>query len=246
MTFAQLLILQIIAHLLADFIFQSDLWTRHKRRYGFRSGIIYWHIIIVFIISYLLSFQWEFVIPSLMISIVHLLIDGFKVKIGSIKIGRIKPFQKLTFFIDQFMHFVIIWLAVELYAEYYCIDPIVTIAISTHHLIIILGYLLCLKPTNILIREVFNIYSIKLDNQPTEDLLNAGKLIGNIERVLTLTLLLIGQFEAIGFIIAGKSILRYEGKKTSKTEYVLIGTLLSFGIAIIIGTGIPFLENLIN
>jgi hypothetical protein len=103
-----------------------------------------------------------------------------------------------------------------------------------------------LKPTNILIREIFNIYSIKLEKQPTEDLLNAGKLIGNIERVLTLTLLLIGQYEAIGFIIAGKSILRYEGKKTSKTEYVLIGTLLSFGIAIIIGVGIPFLEKLIN
>lgn len=270
MTFAQLLILQIIAHLLADFIFQSDLWTRHKRRYGFYSGIIYWHVIIVFIISYLLSFQWEFVIPSLIISIAHLLIDGFKVKIGSIKIGRIKPFQKLTFFIDQFMHLLIIWIAVELYTKYYYIDPIVTIPISKYHLIIILGYLVCLKPSNIFIKEVFSIYNIKIQKQAPEeftnahttnipedltnaltthipeDLENAGKLIGNIERVLTLTLLLIGQFEAIGFIIASKSILRYEGKKTSKTEYVLIGTLLSFGIAIIIGIGIPFLENLIN
>jgi hypothetical protein len=75
----------------------------------------------------------------------------------------------------------------------------------------------------------------KIVNLPGEDLLNAGKLIGNIERLLTLTLLLLEQFEAVGFIIAGKSILRYEGTKTAKTEYVLIGTLLSFGIAILIG-----------
>ena len=43
------------------------------------------------------------------------------------------------------------------------------------------------------------------------------------------------QYEVIGFLIAAKSILRYEGVKTSKTEYVLIGSLLSFGVAIIIG-----------
>jgi hypothetical protein len=48
------------------------------------------------------------------------------------------------------------------------------------------------------------------------------------------------QYEAVGFIIAAKSILRYEGVKTSKTEYVLIGSLLSFGIAII--TGITILK----
>jgi hypothetical protein len=46
------------------------------------------------------------------------------------------------------------------------------------------------------------------------------------------------QYEAVGFLIAAKSILRYEGKKTSKTEYVLIGSLLSFGIGIIIGISI--------
>lgn len=246
MTFAQLLILQIIAHLLVDFFSQSDLWTRHKRRYGLSSKVMYWHVLIVFITSLLFSFQWKFIFSSLVISIVHLLIDGLKVKFGNIKIGRIKPFRKFTFFIDQFAHLFVICLAVFIYTEFCSIVPIIPITISKHHLIIILGYLICLKPTNILIREIFNIYSIKLEKQPTEDLLNAGKLIGNIERVLTLTLLLIGQYEAIGFIIAGKSILRYEGKKTSKTEYVLIGTLLSFGIAIIIGVAIPFLEKLIN
>lgn len=36
-------------------------------------------------------------------------------------------------------------------------------------------------------------------------------------------------------LIAAKSILRYRSDETLKSEYVLIGTLLSFGIAVIAG-----------
>ncbi len=73
-------------------------------------------------------------------------------------------------------------------------------------------------------------------------MLNAGKLIGNIERILTLTLILFNQYEVVGFIIAAKSILRYKETDTSRTEYVLIGTLLSFGIAILLGIGLKILK----
>jgi hypothetical protein len=235
MDLCKLFILQLIAQILADFIFQTDLWTRHKRRYGFRSKILYWHVLIVFILSYGLSFQWNFFLFSLIISLVHFVVDGFKIGIGDFKIRRIKPFKKIIFFIDQFIHIGTLAISILIFNCLLDINPYVFIRISNHHLLIILGYLVCLKPANILIREIFSIYNLKIINKPKEDLLNAGKLIGNIERVLTLTLLLIGQYEAIGFIIAGKSILRYEGEKSSKTEYVLVGTLLSFGIAIIIG-----------
>lgn len=43
------------------------------------------------------------------------------------------------------------------------------------------------------------------------------------------------QFEAIGFIVAAKSLLRFKETDTAKTEYVLAGTFLSFGIAIACG-----------
>jgi hypothetical protein len=43
------------------------------------------------------------------------------------------------------------------------------------------------------------------------------------------------QFDAVGFLIAAKSILRFKDDNTLKTEYVLIGTMLSFGIAIACG-----------
>jgi len=59
--------------------------------------------------------------------------------------------------------------------------------------------------------------------QPHEHSLpNAGKLIGIIECFLALGLIIMGQYEAVGLIIAVKSILRFN--RTQKSEYVLVGT----------------------
>ena len=68
---------------------------------------------------------------------------------------------------------------------------------------------------------------------------NVGKTIGYLERILIQTFVLIGRFEGVGFLLAAKSIFRFgELSKASEirtTEYVLIGTLASFTIAIMIG-----------
>lgn len=54
----------------------------------------------------------------------------------------------------------------------------------------------------------------------------------------------IGVYEAIGFILAAKSIFRFgelkEAADIKKTEYIMIGTLLSFTIAIIDGLVIQY------
>lgn len=59
-----------------------------------------------------------------------------------------------------------------------------------------------------------------------------------MERLLTLVFVLIGQYEAIGFIIAAKSLLRFKDTDTARTEYVLVGILLSFGIALVCGLAV--------
>jgi hypothetical protein len=240
MNFYKLFILQLIAHLLADFVFQNDEWSTDKKKYGFRSEKLYLHSSIVLALSWTFSLQWNFFLFSLIISLVHLVVDGIKYRLSDLKFGKIKPLKNYVFFIDQLVHFVAISLAVIIFNHMVELNSVIAIPITNHHMLIILGYLVCLKPSNVCIREIFTIYSIKIDRNAESDLLNAGRLIGNIERVLTLTLLLMMQYEAVGFIIAAKSILRYEGVKTSKTEYVLIGSLLSFGIAII--TGITILK----
>lgn len=243
MTFAQLLVLQITAHILADFTFQSHDMAKEKFENGFASKMLKWHIIIVFILSWILSFQWGFVIASTVIALLHWLIDGLKKRLASKE-----KIVKYSFFIDQTVHFLVIIICVYVFVYFFDIHffdvHTIQLSVNTHELLIFLGLLLCTKPANIFIGEVMKVYNIKFTD--TESIQNAGKLIGNCERIISLVLILNGQFEAVGFILAGKSILRYKETDTPKTEYVLIGTLLSFGIAIIIGTGIPFLENLIN
>lgn len=62
---------------------------------------------------------------------------------------------------------------------------------------------------------------------------NGGKLIGLLERSLIFILIITANPGGIGFLVTAKSILRYEETKNPKrTEYILIGTLLSFACAI--------------
>lgn len=65
----------------------------------------------------------------------------------------------------------------------------------------------------------------------------AGTMIGVLERGLVLTLVYAGEPGAIGFLIAAKSILRFGtvGSDRAVSEYVIIGTLASFGWALIAG-----------
>jgi hypothetical protein len=77
---------------------------------------------------------------------------------------------------------------------------------------------------------------IELDHK---SLPNAGKYIGIIERLFVLTFIILGRWEAIGLLITAKSVFRFNDLKERNsrklTEYILIGTLLSFGLAIISG-----------
>ncbi len=65
-------------------------------------------------------------------------------------------------------------------------------------------------------------------------LTGAGRVIGNLERGLIFLLILTGQTQNIGFLIAAKSVLRFgivsDDRKAS--EYVIIGTIASVSWAI--------------
>lgn len=100
-------------------------------------------------------------------------------------------------------------------------------------LLIMIAYVLCLAPCNVVIKYCMTRFNFI--TQPNETLLKAGRYIGNIERTLTLTLVLINQYEALGFLITAKSLLRLKDTDQKNSEYILIGTLLSFGLALMIG-----------
>jgi len=224
----EFILLQFIAHLFLDYFFQTGSLAIKKNSEGFKSGFLYWHALICFILSWVVSFQLNFVFGALIIAVSHLLLDGFK-KTWS----RNKFVARYLFFIDQTLHIVAIVAVVFFFNRWVGIAPSWDIPFNRTFLLILTAYLLCLKPANIFIREVFRITEIEVTSD--NEMPNAGKVIGVLERILALTLIIVSQYSAVGFLIAAKSILRYRSDETLKSEYVLIGTLLSFGIAVIAG-----------
>ncbi len=222
----QLLFLQIIAHVLSDYFFQTDASSKEKNKNGFKSKFLLKHAIITFVCSYVLSLDVNFVFCALGISILHYIIDGLKKDFNT---------SRFSFFIDQILHLIVIWIFVWIFNRYFESNVIWMIPVSIKGLAFILGYMICIKPTNIFIRETLVVAKIESISNTTAELKNAGKLIGILERILVLTFVIIGKLEVVGFLIAAKSILRYKDTNTIKTEYVLIGTMLSFGIAMMIG-----------
>lgn len=232
----QLIILQFIAHLLSDFILQPQSWCDRKDKKIFTPNFLY-HGAIVLITSYVLSFDFDFWKAAILLTVIHFIIDSIKSYI--IQKTKIKN----LFFTDQFLHLITIIGIVMLYDYVFGIHFL--FELETKTLAIIAGFLLCTKPANIIIKFLFRAFSIETpderhENDEEKSLPNAGKLIGITERLLALALILLGQYEAVGLIIAAKSILRFNA--TRKSEYVLVGTLLSFGIAAFAGIVI----NLIN
>lgn len=237
MNYFNIIILQFIAHILTDFTFQSNKWAKDKIDNGFKSKSLKSHLIIYFLLSWIFSLQWNFVIVSLVLTLAHYIIDGFKKTITNNN-----KLKNAAFFIDQSLHILSIAVIVTLFFEYIPINPVIHFTLSTKILLIAAAYLLCTKPANIIIKEILNDYNINTSKEGTQDIPNVGKLIGNVERILALTLILNGQYESVGFIIAAKSILRFKDSDTAKTEYVLVGTLLSFGIAVILGILLQFVK----
>lgn len=234
-----LILLQFSAHLLADFVFQSQKWSDRKKEKSFTWQHIY-HALIVFILAWLFSLDFNFWIAAAVITIVHFLADVLKSRL------QIKHEQKGTgrnyFFTDQLIHLVTLVIVVILYDHLGKIDFVFDINLKIAA--ILAGFILCAKPANIIIKNIFEAFSIhipedeekeKPDSEVVEEksLPNAGKVIGVAERFLALGLILVGQYSAVGLIIAAKSILRFND--TQKNEYILVGTLLSFGIAGITG-----------
>lgn len=219
-----LLIKLLLAHLLGDFIFQPNSWVIEKEAKKLKSWKFYAHIILHGILIVLLVWDRAFFIPALIIMISHGLIDMMKLFFQ----GRSK---RMWFFIDQLLHLtaiIIVWWTVA--------RPVIDINLTHENLIIITAIVFITSPTSVIIKTLISQWTPNASPATTDSLQNAGKFIGILERLLVFTFAMTNNWEAIGFLIAAKSVFRFGDLKDAKdlklTEYVLIGTLLSFGIAI--------------
>lgn len=240
-----LLIKLILAHLLGDFVLQPKSWVDQKEIKKYKAWQLYAHAIIHGLIIVLLLQDFNFWIPTLIIAVSHLVIDALKLVFQNDKTKR------SWFMIDQALHLGVI-LSVWYYVEAPSFNP--DIVNSPDLLLFITGIIFITTPASIIIKTFVSQWTTALSKPnpgdptirlpspyqiDTTSLQNAGKIIGILERLFVFTFILTNHWEAIGFLIAAKSVFRFGDLKESKdlklTEYVLIGTLLSFGIAIAAG-----------
>lgn len=230
-----LLLQLLLAHLLGDFVFQSRKMVRKKEQFGLRSKHLYLHLLIhLLLLIVLLGFEDRYWIGILVIILSHGLIDAMKASHG----------HRLTaakaFLLDQACHLLV--LVVVAYT-YFPVPVEWEVLYSGQVLLFITALLLVSVVAAILMKHLLRSWEVPED-QSGDSIPSAGTYIGILERLFVFGLLVLNQWEAIGLLIAAKSIFRFSDLSRAKdrklTEYVLLGTLLSFGLAFLIGIGYLF------
>ncbi|MDE3212083.1 MAG: DUF3307 domain-containing protein [Bacteroidota bacterium] len=233
-----LLLRLLTAHFLTDFVLQPASWIRDRREKAIRSTRLIWHVLLTALVAYGLSGRYSSWWIPLVILITHYLIDLLKAYL---------PENIYTFLLDQFGHLAVlvgIWLIADGEALP-VLHSLEALWSSDLFWLLALGYILMTWPAGILIGIATAKWRNQLTMDPTrkEGLASAGKWIGICERMLILTFVLLHQYTAIGFLITAKSILRFGDKDANaekKTEYILVGTLLSFSVSVLLGILLSF------
>jgi hypothetical protein len=207
-------------HLVADFWLQPGSWVQHKRENGWKSGKLILHAglasILPVIFTFQLSLWWFFPV----IFILHFITDIFKSKLKD---------TIPAFLADQLLHIVVLWIL-----AIYVTDSTISENAATFW-IYAAGFVLVTNPAGIFTGMFLNAVIPNKNKKSKHDI---SAWIGILERILILIFILAGQFAAIGFLIAAKSIFRFNDTREDgniKAEYFLLGTLISFTLAIAIG-----------
>ncbi len=212
------------AHMLADFIFQPDWMVAQKRR----PSILLLHAVIVFALT--ATALGGSLLLAAAVGLAHLAIDAVKVYATPRRHrDRLWPYLG-----DQSAHLITIALAAYLMPEAF------SRGVWAEHTQDLLAPMALLSG---LIAATFAggpavgglMTRYKAQAQP-DGLDNAGRIIGLLERALIYLMVMVGDPIGIGFLIAAKSILRFDTASQSReiSEYVIIGTLASFGWALTI------------
>lgn len=218
-----------LAHLVGDFIFQPTKWVIHKEANKIRSKYLYFHILVHFILTLILIWDWNSWKLALLIALSHYGID-----MGKLYVAPWIKKKAISFFVDQVLHVMVLFACTYYFNFHGTLDSLIAKVDWT----LVTALVFVTFPGAIAMGKILEPLSdqIEFDHK---SLPNAGKYIGILERLFVLVFIILGRWEVVGFLITAKSVFRFNDLKESNnrklTEYILIGTLLSFGIAIITG-----------
>ncbi|MCW2118375.1 DUF3307 domain-containing protein [Flavobacterium sp. 7A] len=223
----------LLAHFVGDFLLQPNKWVKAKSVAKQRPKYLSYHTIVhgvVLVVA--LQFQLQYWVGILAVLLTHFAIDWFKLEYQN------KQNEISLFFGDQLAHLLVIVTVV------YCYEPFVydpTIISFAQILLLLMAILLQTEVSAIIMRILLSKWKMK-EEYPNQ----AGKYIGILERLFIFGFIVMNYWEGIGFLLAAKSIFRFgdlnNAKDRNLTEYVLIGTLISFGLAMLIALGYQYVN----
>ncbi|MFQ8432969.1 DUF3307 domain-containing protein [Amaricoccus sp. W119] len=237
----------LLGHMLGDFILQTGAMVAGKNRPAFLLA----HVGVVLLATWAaLGFPltpW----PLLLIGISHFGTDLLKQRYTARRRARHRPAGFAAFAIDQAAHLAAIWLAASLWPETWAaglwsepalLERLPGLSRLPEAMALAAGVIATVWAGGYAVQEL--IAGLRLPANPETDtsLPLGGRMIGRLERLMILMLVLAEQPDGIGFLIAAKSILRFneiskgDGDREA-SEYVIIGTLASFAWAIAMSYG---------
>ena len=216
------LLVLLTAHLVADFVLQTTKMIARKQEL---HGLLLHVAVVLLVIAALTGSTNPWV--YLIIGFSHAVMDWIKV--------HWLPDGVHAFVIDQLVHIAFIVLIALMFPHVY------------QGMSIASGLILVVNVGGVLVEKLLAPFTAGLkmgsaESAPTtaavqsddhKGMQTAGRYIGRLERGLIFMFLLLGQPEGVGLMLAAKSVLRFADRQArAHTEYVIIGTMLSFGWAI--------------
>lgn len=232
MPYSSILLRLVFAHILSDFFLQTDRIAHGKSAENPKRWLfLTLHSLTHAVVAYVLVAQWQMWYIPVTLFVTHFIIDAIKSSVGHD--------NPSLFLSDQAMHLVVmivLWLSVTPESIGSIVQSAVQ-ALPDNIWTLLITYALMLRPASILMSLLLKKW--EKVSAISQSLPDGGKWIGYLERLLILTFIITDNIDGVGFLLAAKSVFRFgdlnKAKDIKTTEYVMIGTLTSFAIAITAG-----------
>jgi len=229
------LYLLLLAHAIADFVFQKDTTVQRKNGGQFRSHLH--HAFVVFVLSYLFLIPFEGLDPLYLaglVFLIHLFLDYLKYFVDLILRKDKEGFRPITFLFDQVLHIISLIVLNEMFAlttRPFFDNLFRELGSLEHYLATAVVYTFVVFGGAFFVRVLLD--SLPSTEKQEMENSNKGRLIGILERATVLTLWLTASPTSIALVLTAKSIARFkEFENRDFAEYYLIGTLASVLFAI--------------
>lgn len=215
-----------LAHVLADYVFQTRWMVEEKSR----PETLFLHALIVLLTA--MATTGQVASPTVYaLALIHIVFDTIKTRFFSDTF--------LPHITDQALHLVTLIAVSLITPDLFASGPYAALPWLPKAMLFTAGAIYATRAGGFAVGKLME----RFGPNPIGDSLDKGGFwIGLLERGL-IFLLLIGQMAGgIGFLVAAKSVLRFEAaQEGKKAEWVIIGTLASFGWAIAVTLAVMFI-----